>query len=137
MFGIDDAIASVSSLADSVVKRIWPDATEIEKAKIEQVTKEMQAEFTLLLGQIEINKIEAQGNWFSSGWRPFVGWTCGFSLAYSAILEPFLRFIATVVFNYSGQFPIIDTTITLQILLAMLGFGAMRSMDKHLGTARK
>jgi hypothetical protein len=138
MFGIDDAIASVSSLADTVVKRIWPDATEIEKAKIEQVTAAMQSEYRLLLGQLDINKVEAaSSNWLTSGWRPFVGWVCGSSLAYAAIIEPLARFVAAVVFGYTGPFPAIDTTITLQVLLGMLGFGAARSIDKHLGTARK
>lgn len=138
MLGIDDAIASVSSLADTVVKRVWPDATEIEKAKIDQVTAAMQAEYSLLLGQLDINKIEAaSSNWLTSGWRPFVGWVCGSALAYAAIIEPVARFTAAVMFGYAGPFPAIDTTITLQVLLGMLGFGATRSLDKYLGTARK
>lgn len=138
MFGIDDAIASVSSLADTVAKRIWPDATEIEKAKIDQITAAMQAEYRLLIGQLDINKVEAaSSNWLTSGWRPFVGWVCGSSLAYSAIIEPFARFVSAVMFGYVGPFPVIDTTITLQVLLGMLGFGAQRSLDKYLGTARK
>ena len=35
------------------------------------------------LAQIEVNKAEAQHrSIFVSGWRPFVGWTCGVALAY-------------------------------------------------------
>ena len=33
MFGIDNAIAAVSNVVDSAIKRIWPDATEIELVK--------------------------------------------------------------------------------------------------------
>lgn len=137
MFGIDDAIAAGSKLIDDVVCRIWPDATEVEKAKIDQLKTEMNNEFSLMLGQLEINKAEAAGNWFTSGWRPAVGWVCASALAYSAIVEPIARFIALVVFGYVGVFPVIDTTITMQVLFGMLGFGIMRSGDKYLGTAKK
>jgi hypothetical protein len=137
MFGIDDAIAAGAKLIDDVVTRIWPDATEVEKAKIDQLKTEMQNEFALMLGQMDINKIEAAGNWFSSGWRPGVGWVCASALAYSAVIEPIARFVAAVVFGYVGAFPAIDTTITMQVLFGMLGFGVMRSSDKFLGTTRK
>jgi hypothetical protein len=138
MFGIDDAIGAVANLGDTVVKRIWPEATEIEKAKIAQLTAEMQNEYNLILGQIEVNKVEAaSASWLTSGWRPYVGWVCGTSLLYAGIIEPILRFIAQVVFGYVGSFPVIDTRITTDILYGMLGFGMLRSADKHLGTARK
>ena len=33
------------------------------------------------LAQIEVNKAEASsGSLFKGGWRPFVGWICGFAL---------------------------------------------------------
>jgi hypothetical protein len=138
MFGVDDAIAAVSNLADTIIKRVWPDATETEKAKLAQVAQAMQNEVNLVLGQIEINKIEAaSADWITSGWRPYVGWVCGTAMAYSSIIEPILRFTATVIFGYDGAFPVIDTTITTQVLLGMLGFGVTRSLDKYLGTARK
>jgi hypothetical protein len=132
MFGIDDAIGAVSGLADTAIKRIWPDATEVEKVKAQAIATEMQNEFNLLLGQIDVNKIEAQSqSLFKSGWRPFIGWVCGLALAYAAIIEPLSRFIANVAFGYSGEFPTIDTTLTMQILLGMLGLGGMRSFEKH------
>ena len=134
MFGIDDAISSVSTLINTAVTRIWPDATETEKAKIAQLTDEINNGFKLLLGQIEINKIEAKSeSLFKSGWRPFVGWSCGFALVYASIIEPFLRFIAQVIFGYTGAFPAVETYITLQVLLGMLGLAGMRSFEKKNG----
>ncbi len=89
-----------------------------------------------LKANIEVNKVEAaSGNVFVSGWRPFVGWVGGFSLAYAAILEPLFRFGAVTLFGYKGLFPIIDTDITLQVLMGMLGLGAMRSYEKKNGVA--
>lgn len=137
MFGIDDAIANGANLINTVVTRIWPDATEIEKAKLTQLTQEIQNEYSLQLEQIKVNAIEAQSsNWFTSNWRPFIGWIGGFALAYSAILEPIMRFVAKVQFNYIGEFPAIDNDITMQIVLGMLGMGAMRSFDKTKGTVK-
>ena len=137
-FGIDDAISAVSNLANTVITRVWPDATELEKQKLIEATAIMQNEYNLILGQIDINKIEASNeNWLVSGWRPAVGWVCATALTYSAIIEPLARFIATVGFAYIGVFPVIDTTITLQVLLGMLGFGGLRSFEKHLDSKAK
>jgi hypothetical protein len=90
-----------------------------------------------LQNQTDINKIEAAStNLFVSGWRPFVGWVCGIALAYVAIIEPIARFIASL-YGYTGAFPVIDTTITMQVLMGMLGLGGMRSFEKVKGVANK
>lgn len=86
----------------------------------------------------EVNKIAAaSSSLFVAGWRPFVGWVGAAALAYAAIVEPLLRFVATVIFNYTGLFPILNTEITLQILMALLGFGGMRSFEKAKGVHNK
>jgi len=138
MMGIDDAVAAGCTLVDTVVKRIWPDATEIEKDKLAQMTQALQAEWANQLQQIEVNKIEAaSSSLFVAGWRPFVGWVGAAALAYAALIEPMSRFVATVIFNYTGLFPILNTEITLQILMALLGFGGMRSFEKAKGVHNK
>jgi hypothetical protein len=87
------------------------------------------------LAQIAVNQEEAKSSsLFVSGWRPYVGWVCGNALAYVAILEPIARFVATLN-GYHGPFPIIDTTITMQVLLGLLGLGYLRSQDKKNGVA--
>lgn len=93
---------------------------------------------SLNIAQMDVNKTEAaNSSVFVAGWRPFVGWVCGLGLAYVAILEPVARFVAKVGFAYNGAFPAIDTTLTMQVLLGMLGMGAMRSLDKKNGTDTK
>lgn len=87
------------------------------------------------LAQIEVNKEEAKStNLFVSGWRPFIGWICGFALLYVAILEPMARFAFTM-FGYTGSYPVVDTDITMQVLLGMLGLAGLRSFDKKQGKA--
>ena len=138
MIGIDDAVAAGCTLVDTVVKRIWPDATEIEKDKLAQMTQALQSEWANQLQQIDVNKIEAaSSSLFVAGWRPFVGWVGAAALAYAALIEPMSRFIATVIFNYTGLFPILNTEITLQILMALLGFGGMRIFEKAKGVHHK
>ena len=47
-----------------------------------------------------------------------------------------MRFFASVIYGYIGGFPLIDTTLTMQILFGILGLGAMRSYDKKNGTSK-
>jgi len=135
MFGIDDVLTTGSNLITTIVNKFAPDATTVEHDKMTQALTELQNQYALLLAQVDVNKTEATStSVFVSGWRPFIGWVCGISLAYVSILEPFIRFVATVFFKYTGTFPVINTEITLQVLIGILGLGAYRSYDKLKGT---
>jgi len=110
---------------------------EAKKIDIEFQKFCMENDIKLQMAQISVNTEEAKSSsMFVAGWRPAVGWIGAFSLGYSAIAEPILRFIAQVGFKYLGAFPIIDTSITMQILFGMLGIGVMRSYDKKQGTSK-
>ena len=120
----------------NLLDKVLPDTEAANKAKAELITMQTKGELDALLGQLEINKEEAKSSSiFVAGWRPSVGWVCGIALAYSAIVEPILRFSATVWFGYTGTFPIIDTNLTLQILGGMIGVAGLRSWDKKNGVA--
>lgn len=125
------AIDAIAGLVSTVVDKIWPDANIEASAKVDVIKAELTQQLQSSLGQLEINKIEAaSSSLFVAGWRPWVGWVCGVALAYAAIIEPLARFVAAVVFGYTGVFPAIDTEITLQILLGLLGLAGMRSYEK-------
>lgn len=126
-----DPITAGIDLVKTAIDKIWPDASEEQKQKVALIAEE-------LAGQRDINKIEASNaNVFVSGWRPFIGWVCGIGLGYAVIIEPILRFASQVWFSYAGVFPSIDTDLTLQILLGMLGLGGLRTWEKQKGVARK
>jgi hypothetical protein len=136
MFGIDDAIAAVGKLADDVVTRIWPDATEVEKAKIAQVASEMQAQTNLVLEQLKINEVEAASpHWFVAAWRPAIGWVGVLTLLYSGIGIS----IATYIGAFWGipPLPMIDPTVATNILYGLLGIGGMRTVEKVKDVATK
>lgn len=135
-----DPISALFDLGKSAIDKIWPDPIKRaeEVRKLEEMRQkgdlaQLDAQVKLLVGQLEINKQEAQHkSIFVAGWRPFVGWCCGFALAYAAIIEPLMRFVAKM-YGYDGEFPIVDTTITMQVLLGMLGLGVMRTREKEKG----
>lgn len=133
-----DPITAALDIGKMTIARIWKDPEEAANQifKLEQLaaagkSEELQASVKLLIGQMEVNKTEAaHSSVFVAGWRPFVGWVGGASLAYAAIIEPLMRFIATLC-GYDGEFPKIDTSVTTTVLMGMLGIGAMRSHDKR------
>lgn len=137
-------VSSLLEIGKSLIQRKWPDpmrqAEEIRKleelAQNERLA-ELNAEVTMLAGQMEINKVEAgHTSLFVAGWRPWIGWVGGMSLAYAGILEPLMRFVATMT-GYDGDFPDIDTSLTIQVVLGMLGVAGLRSYDKKQGTATR
>ena len=80
--------------------------------------------------QLEVNKVEAGStSLFVSGWRPFVGWTCGVALCYHFILQPFLTFLLFA-FGYQITLPTFDMGTLTTILMGMLGLGGLRSYEK-------
>ena len=131
-------ISGLFSAAQSLIERFFPDpekkaAAQLELLKMQQNgdLAQLAAETDLAKLQVQVNLEEAKSaNWFVAGWRPFIGWTCGCGLAYVAIIEPLARFAAQVWFHYTGAFPVIDTTITMQVLLGMLGLAAARTVEK-------
>jgi hypothetical protein len=107
---------------------------EMRKLDLEEKKLNMAGD----MAQIDVNKVEAQSsNFFVSGWRPFIGWGCGIAFIYSTLIEPICRFVATTVFMYDGTFPTINSDLTMQVMLGMLGLGAMRSYEKKNQVAAK
>ena len=137
MFGIDDAISKVSELVDDVVKRIWPDATEIEKAKLNKVTEELKIKSASLLGQLAINEKEAEHpSVFVAGWRPFLGWIGGLAIGYNFLLMPILNGVV----GFFGIPPVFVPTPTDQIMSLIGGLTGLviaRSADKYSGVSTK
>lgn len=128
MFG---TISAIGNTVSTIITRIWPDATEAERAKLALLSQELEQEFKVQLGQIEVNIEQAKHkSLLVSGGRPFIIWVGGIALLYSAVIEPIARFIAVVVYHYTGEFPMIDTDITFQILMGLLGFGGYRTVEK-------
>jgi len=131
-------ISGLFSAAQSLIERFFPDPEKKAAAQLELLKMQQNGDLAQLAAvtdlaklQIQVNIEEAKStNWFVAGARPFIMWTCGFALAYAALIEPLSRFVAKVWFGYAGDFPVIDTDLTMQILMGILGLGAYRSAEK-------
>ena len=86
--------------------------------------------------QAEINKIEAQHrSLFVAGWRPFIGWVCGFALLWHFIGFDFMSWLAMA--NGWPKPPELSGTEELiTIVVSLLGLGIYRTVEKLGGRAR-
>jgi len=131
-------LGAILDIGSKLVDKFFPDPAQAEQAKLKLLEMQQNGELAQLAAATDLAKLQIQTNmeeakstnWFVAGWRPFVGWICGAGLAYVAIFEPIARFVAKVFFNYAGDFPVINTDLTMQVLMGVLGLGAMRSVEK-------
>lgn len=134
-------IAGILEIASKIFDRVIPDKAAAEKAKTDFMEVAQSNEFSLMLKQIEVNIAEASHNSiFVSGWRPFVGWTCGVALMYTYIMLPFGQFLVYALADVEtikqfAKLPKLDLNDLLPILLGMLGLGVMRTYEKSKGVA--
>jgi hypothetical protein len=87
-------------------------------------------------GQMEINAVEAaNSNVFVSGWRPFIGWTCGLGMFGNFITIPFSNFVLAL-FEVDIVIPLVPLETMMPVLMGMLGLGAMRTYEKKSGVSK-
>lgn len=135
---LKDILGGLTSPITDLISEVVVDkdkARELNVRLQELVDKADERYHEELMGQIEVNKVEAQhASIFVAGWRPFIGWTGGVGLAYSFVLAPFIEFVARAN-GYVQEMPMPDATQLMMLITSMLGVGAMRSYDKQKGTA--
>lgn len=143
MIGIGAVVAKGLDIIDKFIPDPQAKADAIFKLKtLEQQgdLAALNAEVSLLLGQVEINKIEAAStNVFKSSWRPFIGWVCGSAFAYKFIINPFLLFLVALggIELDVTILPVLEWQELSAVLFGMLGLGGMRSFDRVKGKAPK
>jgi hypothetical protein len=106
-----------------------------------------QAELTATLAKLQTDANNAQNavnqaeagvtgtnffKFFVAGWRPLIGWVCGFAFILQYILQP-------VVTWAGGHLTAIDMSVPTQVVLGMLGLGTgiSRTVEKIQGAAGK
>jgi len=129
---IKDLIAPIAGLLDKFVED--KDQRNALAHDIATMSEKLIAQQNL--AQIEVNKVEATGNWFQSGWRPAVGWCCVFAMAGNFIVTPFANF-ALGLAGVSITIPLVPLDTMMPVLLGMLGLGGLRTYEKSIGVHRK
>ena len=131
--GIGSVIESVGKVADDLI------TTEKEKRELD--LREREIDQKLDLGQIEVNKTEAQhASMFVAGWRPAIGWTCAIAL-FTYYVPYVLAATALWVWQViqTGQLvqrPDLGIADLLGLVFAMLGMSTLRTAEKLKSVAR-
>lgn len=130
-------------LLGKVADKIWPDPTERARQQVRLLELDRAGEFKQIDAMIEagrqqaaVNQQEAaHGSIFVAGWRPFIGWVCGTSLAYTFVLQPLVQFLCVmnaVTFD-PALLPVLNSGELMTVLLGMLGLGGLRTYEKFKG----
>ena len=125
-----------------VLDKVIPDPQAAADAKLRALElaqkgdlAALDAELRLALGQVEVNKAEAQTDLFRGGWRPAVGWVCVAGLAYQFILQPVLPWLVALFGAQVPPLPSIDNESLMILLTGMLGLSWMRTHERVKGKA--
>jgi len=134
-------LALVPAISD-ILDKFLPDKSQAEAAKLEvfkaaqnQQLAELKASVDIAAAQSATNTVEAASTrLFVAGWRPFVGWICGFAVGFKFIGGPALFMIGQAL-GHPVDLPEIETEELWPLLLGMLGLGGLRTVEKVKGAA--
>lgn len=132
-----DPISAIMDVGGKLIDKLFPDPRAKAEALLKLQELQQSGDLQVIAEQVSVNKIEAANpNLFISGWRPFVGWTCGGALAIQFIVAPFAVWFSALV-GRALAFPTLDTSLLTTLLVGMLGLGGMRTIEKLNGSADK
>lgn len=114
-------------------------------------------EHEIKMGQQALTMQEAQSpSLFKSGWRPALGWSCVFGIAYQFVFRPLaawatkIGFLVYAAYSEAGmtdalstlmseaiKMPSLDMQTLLGLVGTLLGVGTMRTLEKKWGVASK
>lgn len=131
---IESVSSGITNLASGIRSAITGEMSPEKRAELERIA--LEAENLQKHTQLQINLAEAQHqSAFVAGWRPFIGWVCGLSLANNYILRPW----AIAILSSAGktfEFPVIDLSLMIPIMTGMLGLAGMRTYEKKQGVTK-
>jgi len=138
MIPLISAIAPILGKAFGLIDKMVPDKDANSKMKHELEIMLVQLQGQLQNGQIEINKIEAAHKTiFVAGWRPFIGWVCGLSIAWHYVGFNLAEWVLKIG-GWDIVVPeLIGTDTLLELVLAMLGLAGFRTFEKFKGISRE
>lgn len=126
-------IGPVTGLLDKVIE----DKDQKNALAHEIATMSERHAQELAKGQLEINLAEAKsGSLFKGGWRPFIGWVCGFAFMYHFILQPLIVFTVSAAGVVIPPLPEFDMSSLMTVMMGMLGLGGLRTFEKHKGVTK-
>jgi len=129
---IDKLIGPITGLLDKFI----PDADTKAKLAHEIATMSQKYAQEIAKGQMAINEVEAaSSSLMVSGWRPFIGWTCGLGMFGNFITIPFSNFVLALL-ELDIVIPLVPLETMMPVLMGMLGLGAMSTYEKKSGVSK-
>lgn len=130
--GTATALASPIEALGNVLDRLF--TSDEERAHAQAVLTKLAQHPAEL--QIELTRVEAQHrSVFVAGWRPFIGWICGLGLTWTFFGHPLFEWFAAL-WAPEVKPPAIGAEHLFELVLAMLGLGGLRTVEKLGGRAR-
>lgn len=127
---------AIVEIGARLLDKIIPDKDAREKAQAELLKAAQDQDFQKAIAQIEVNKMEAQHtSLFVAGWRPAIGWICVTGLGYNFLLYPMMTWLVVVTGSELAPPPLLSENL-MELVMGMLGLGALRSFEKWKGVAR-
>lgn len=133
--GIGTIVSGIGSLAKDIRSAVTGEPSP-EKI-LELQAKLMELDNLANQAQTEVNKTEAvHTSIFVAGWRPFIGWICGFGIGTKFVFIPIGVWLCSL-FGVEATVPNIDTSELLTLVLGMLGLGGLRTFEKYTNSTRR
>lgn len=130
-------IPVLASAVGPILDRLIPDTAGREQARLEIETRLAEAMMQTNLEQARITATEAQHrSIFVAGWRPFIGWICGLGFFWAFLGQPLAEWIVLLAGEPGLEAPQMPTELLLEMTLAMLGLGGLRTFEKLRGVSR-
>jgi len=134
---IQALLPNILPAVTDVIGRFLPEDKEARAKAERQLEQQLATHLAKIdLAQLDINKTEAaHRSVFVSGWRPFIGWSCGVALAWSYVVTPILTFILAQT-GYLVELPSMNLGEMMPVLMGMLGLGGLRTFEKFKKVSR-
>ena len=69
-------------------------------------------------------------------WRPLIGMSCAIAILWEFVIKQFLVFVLAVFSIQTMPLPSLDMGVLMPLVMAMLGFGGLRSFEKIRGITK-
>lgn len=123
-----DAVSAVGNAVDQLF------TSDEERAQAAILMEKIRQKPQIL--QAEINRVEASHrSLFVAGWRPFIGWVCGMGFLWAFLLHPLFEWVVALR-GLDVVPPTIVTDNMMELVLALLGLGTLRSVEKMAGRSK-
>jgi len=133
---LSDIVSGLISPVTSLISEFIEDKDKAAEIAFRVSTMAATQAHEQTLAQLNVNKAEAEsGSLFVGGWRPAVGWVCVAAMALNFVISPV--FGPMIEAYTTVNLAPLDLSEMMPILLGMLGLGAMRTVEKRQGVARR